>query len=150
MDDLTPLKKTEHMLRWLADEPFSAIRSSIEGILKEQVADSHLVESRITSEPQWLTGARPHNADRTKSILVRTGVAFEFALTVESHAGSEQLQGVFTWVAVNLDQPGRRMQRQWMDIGGTLSAFGSGGELKARVYLERLGLEGYSGPSLRS
>jgi hypothetical protein len=146
MDDFTPLKKTEHMLRWLTDEPYAAIRSIVEEILKEQVANSSPVEFRVTSEPQWLTGARPHNTDKTKSILVRTGVAFEFTLTVDSPGHSEELSGVFTWVGVHLDQPGKHKQRRWMDIGGTLATFGSTGELKTRVYLERLGLEGYSGP----
>jgi len=136
MDDFTPLKETEHMLRWFADEPYAAIRSSIEEMLREQVADSWLSELRVTSEPQWLTGARPSERDSDKVILVRSGVAFEFQLTVESAGQQHALAGVFTWVAVHLDQSGQHKHRVWLDIDGDLSRFGAEGELKNRVYFE--------------
>ena len=51
MDDFAALEGTEHMLRWLADEPYTAIRSSIKDMLKEQVADSRPVGVRVTSAP---------------------------------------------------------------------------------------------------
>lgn len=136
MDDFSTLEKTEHMLRWFADEPYAAIRSSVEDILKQQVADSRLTTLRVLSEPQWLTGARPSDDDSTKAILVRSGVAFEFRLSVESRGQVHELSGVFTWVAVHLDQPGQHKHRVWMDIDGTMATFGSEGELKNRVYFE--------------
>jgi hypothetical protein len=136
VDDFAKLKETEHMLQWFADEPYAAIRSSIEDMLKQQVADSRLTELRVLSEPQWLTGARPSDADSSKAILVRSAVAFEFGLSVESHGQSHQLSGVFTWAAVHLDQPGQHKHRVWIDLDGTLAMFGSEGELKSRVYFE--------------
>lgn len=111
-------------------------RANVEDMLKEQVADSHLNTFTVLSEPQWLTGARPSDTDSSKAILVRSAVAFEFALSVESQGQSHQLSGVYTWAAVGLDQPGQHKHRVWMDLGGTLSTFGSEGELKARVYFE--------------
>jgi len=136
VDDFAKLKKTEHMLQWFADEPYGAIRSSIEDMLKQQVADSRLTELLVLSEPQWLTGARPSEADSSKAILVRSALAFEFGLSVESRGQSHQLSGVFTWAAVHLDQPDRHKHRVWIDLGGTLATFGSQGELKNRVYFE--------------
>ena len=124
------------MLQWFVDEPYAALRSSVEDMLKQQVADSRLTTLRVLSEPQWLTGARPSDADSSKSIVVRSGVAFEFGLTVESRGRSHQLSGVFTWVAVHLDKPGQHKHRVWMDLDGTLARFGSEGELKTRVYFE--------------
>jgi hypothetical protein len=135
-DDFAKLKETEHMLKWFADEPYAALRSSVEDSLKQQVADSRLTSLRVLSEPQWLTGALPSEGDRSKAILVRSGVAFEVALTVESRGQSHQISGVFTWVAVHLDKPGQHKQRVWMDIDGKLAQFGSEGELKTRVYFE--------------
>ena len=136
MDDFTKLKKTEHMLKWFADDPYAAIRSSVEDTLKQQVPDSRLVTLGVLSEPQWLTGALPSEGGSSKAILVRSGVAFEFALTVESQGRSHQLFGVFTWVAVHLNKPGQHKQRVWMDLDGKLEQFGSEGELKTRIYFE--------------
>src|SRR5204863_8144725 len=128
VDDFAKLKETEHMLQWFSDEPYAAIRSSVEDMLKQQVADSRLKELRVLSEPQWLTGALPSDADSSKAILVRSGVAFEFGLTVESRGQSHQISGVFTWVAVHLDKPGQHKHRVWMDLDGPLERFGSEGE----------------------
>jgi len=124
------------MLQWFDDEPYAAIRLSVEDMLKQQVADSRLTTLRVLSEPQWLTGALPSDGDSSKAILVRSGVAFEFALTVESRGQSHQLSGVFTWVAVHLDKPGQHKHRVWIDLDGKLERFGSEGELKTRVYFE--------------
>ena len=129
------------MLQWLADEPYAAIRSRIEGMLQQQVSDSRLKELRVTSAPQWLTGVRPSETDDTQSILARAGVAFEFVLSVESEGKLHQLCGVYTWVVVHLDQVGQGKQRVWMDLDGTLTSFGSDGELMSRVFFE-LELEG--------
>jgi hypothetical protein len=136
MDNFTKLQETEHMLKWFADEPYTAIRSSVEDMLKQQVADSRLKTFAVLSEPQWLTGARPSDKDSSKAILVRSAVAFEFGLSVESQGQLHQLSGVFTWAAVHLDQPGQHKHRVWIDLSDTLATFGSEGELKTRVYFE--------------
>jgi hypothetical protein len=134
MDDFSKLHQTEHMFKWLADQPFQAIRDQIESILQQQVSDSELKTLRITSEPQWLSGAKKLSADDSKVILVRAAMAFEFELTVETNGEIVELGGVFSWAAVDLDQPGQRLDRNWFDINGTLETFGSQGELKQRVY----------------
>jgi hypothetical protein len=135
VDDYTQLKETEHMLKWLADQPYAAIRSNIEGILRQQVPDSQLATLQVLSEPQWLTGARKPDGGSDKAILVRTGVAFEFGLAVETAGKTHQLSGVFTWVGVDLDKPGQHKHRVWMDLNGNLETFGSEGALKTRVYM---------------
>jgi hypothetical protein len=137
MDDFSALAETEHMLRWLADEPYAAIRSSIADALEKQVAGSQLKEFRVTSSPQWLSGVRPSKEGDSQSLLVRAGVAFEFTLSVESEGALHQLSGVYTWVGVQLDRPGQQEQRVWMDLDGNLASFGSDGLLMIRVYFER-------------
>ena len=124
------------MLQWFADEPYAAILSSVEDMLKQQVADSRLTAFRVVSEPNWLTGGRRSPKDENQMILVRSAVAFEFDLSVVSQGQSQQLVGVFTWAATHLDQPGQHKQRVWIDLNGTLATFGSEGELKNRVYFE--------------
>ena len=85
-DNFQALDDTRHMLQWLADEPYEEIRSSVESILREQVADSRLIDFAVTSEPDWLTvGTRsPDNPDAI--ILNRTATAFEFCLHVSGAA----------------------------------------------------------------
>jgi len=136
MNSFAKLQQTEHMLKWFADDPYAAIRSSVEDILKQQVADSRLIAFSVLSEPQWLTGARPSSVADGKVIVVRSAVAFEFSLSVESHGELHHLAGVYTLAGVNLDQPGKHKHRLWMDLGGTLAAFGSDGELNSRLYFE--------------
>jgi hypothetical protein len=133
MDDFEKLRKIEHMLKWLADDPFATIRSEVEGLLQEQVPDSILKSFRVTSEPQSLTGARKVDGS-TEAILVRLGVAFEFHLVVMNGVQSLNVTGVFSWVGVNLDRPSERQQRIWFDVDGTLKTFGSEGELIVRLY----------------
>ena len=135
MDDFSKFGPTEHMLKWLADDPYAAIRSKIEGVLQKQVPGSLLTALRVSSEPQWLTGARPSDDDPSKAILVRVGVAFEFELSVNEPTGkSHQLDGVFSWVGVHLADPEKLQHRIWFDLDGTLESFGSEGELMSRMY----------------
>lgn len=136
MDDFAKLYDTEHMLNWFADEPYAAIRSNMEEMLGQQVAGSRLNSFTVTSEPQWLTGGRRDGADDNQVILVRSAVAFEFAMSVEAQGKKYQLSGVYTWAAVHLDQPGKHKHRVWMDLDGNLATFGADGELKNRVYFE--------------
>lgn len=135
MDDFTKLKASEHMLRWLADDPYAAIRGEVESILNRQVPGARLVAFRVASDPQWLTGARPSETNPKKAILVRTGVAFAFSLLVNEPSGtSHELSGVYSWVGVHLDDPQETQQRIWLDLNGLLDEFGSEGALKQRMY----------------
>ena len=78
-DNFQALDDTRHMLQWLADEPYEEIRSNVESILREQVADSRLIDFAVTSEPNWLAvGTRsPNNPDAI--ILNRTSRPLNFA-----------------------------------------------------------------------
>jgi hypothetical protein len=136
MDDFTHLAKTEHMFKWLSDEPYADIRTSVENILKKQVADSTLKKFQVLSEPDWLTGTQSPDQDSGQALLVRCAVAIEFTLEVETQGQTHQLEGIYTWAAVHLDQPGKHQHRVWLDINGTLDTFGSEGALKERVYFE--------------
>lgn len=138
MDDFSKLEPTKHMLMWLSAEPYVAIRREVERILKQQVADSRLETFCVASEPQWITGARPGGGDPNKAILVRTGVAFEFRLNVREPSGrAHELQGTYTWVGTNLDNPDTAKQRLWLDLDTTLGTHGSKGELMLRMYFDQ-------------
>jgi len=133
--DFDSLRSSEHMLRWLADDPFGTLRKEFETILNQQVPGSTLLGLRAQSEPSWLTGAIPNKGDASKGTLVRTGVAFEFALSVRTPDGAtHDLAGVFTWVGVNLHDRARTKQRTWFDLNGTLAQYGAHGELKTRMF----------------
>lgn len=123
------------MFKWLADEPFSAIRADVESLLCQSVVGSRLLSFQVTSTPQWLTGARRDSEDSEHVILVRTGVAFEFALSVQTPTGDVfDVKGVYTWCGYHLDEPEKRKYRNWLDIDGDLAAFGKEGELMLRIY----------------
>ena len=137
MDDFSPLSDTEHMFKWLADDPFPAIRADVESRLCRSVAGSNLLSFQATSKPQWLTGARRESEDSAHAILVRTGVAFEFMLSVRSPTGDVfDLKGVYTRCGYHLDESEKRKYRSWLDIEGDLNAFGEKGELMLRLYEE--------------
>lgn len=134
MDNFEKLHQTEHMLKWLDDDPYNSIRSEVEDILQQQVAGSVLNFFRVSSDPQWLTGARKREDGSNKAILVRVGVAFEFELSVDGEGETHELKGVFTWAGFDLDDPVNRRRQVWFDINGDLATFGSDGELVTRIY----------------
>ena len=136
MKDFSKLDETKHMLMWLADDPYAVVWSETEKSLTRQVPGSRLTSFQVSSSPQWLSGAKPRKDDTSKAILVRTGVAFEFVLSVSHPDGrSFNLQGIFTWVGTHLDDPPNVKQRLWMDLNATLATHGEGGLLKERLYL---------------
>lgn len=136
MDDFTPLDSARHMLEWLAEDPYAAIRSPIERLLTAQVPDTELTSIRVIAKPHYLTGARPSPDDANKAIVTRLAVAIAVELSVTSGGGADELQAIYTWAGVHLDEPGERQQRVWIDFDGTLEAFGSEGELVNRIYFE--------------
>ncbi|MET0534304.1 MAG: hypothetical protein ABW171_08775, partial [Steroidobacter sp.] len=110
----------------------------IESILHQQVAGSKLLGLKVQGEPEWLTGAVRREEDLEQAILVRTGVAFEFLLSVKTPDGTvHELAGVFSWVAVHLNDPANTKHRTWFDVNGDLATFGAHGELNVRLYFER-------------
>ena len=74
-NNFSKLQPTEHMLEWLSEDPYMSICAEIEQGLQQQVPGSQLTSFCVTSNPQWLTGAKP-DQDPSEMILVRTGVAF--------------------------------------------------------------------------
>ncbi|OAM34944.1 hypothetical protein A7P98_08350 [Eikenella sp. NML080894] len=56
-DNFQLLDDTRHMLQWFADEPYAEIRRSIESILREQVADSRLLDFALPPRPIGLPSA---------------------------------------------------------------------------------------------
>jgi hypothetical protein len=137
MDDFSKFQPTDHMFKWLDSDPHAAIRSEVESILQQQIADSRLISFAVTSDPEWLTAARRAPDDSDKVILVRTGVAFEFELLAQEPNGAEhKLQGTYTWVGIHLDDPENARQRVWFDLGANLGSHGSKGELQARLRFE--------------
>jgi hypothetical protein len=137
MNDFSKLQPTEHMLKWLAEDPYAAIYTEVEQILNKQVPGSQLLSFEVTSDPQWLTGGRRSEDNPNQVILVRTGVAFAFTLQVREPAGpTHKLHGVYSWVGTHLDEPANRKQRVWFDLDVSLETYGSAGELKSRLYFD--------------
>lgn len=136
--DFEAFRPTEHMLLWLASDPIATLRKQFVEILTQQVPGSGLLGLRVLGTPEWITGALPTEEDPNKAILVRTGVAFQFELSVETPDGDvHDLAGVFTWVGVNLDEPAKVKQRTWFDLNGDIAALGSNGELKNRMHFSQ-------------
>lgn len=126
------LQATKHMFEWLAEKPFEEIISNIENMLSEQVSGTKVTNFEASSDPEWLTGAIPCEDDETKVVLVRTGVAFEFQLTVDANGNIEELSGVYSWVRKKVEEEFK--VRTWFDINGTLAEFGDKGALAERIY----------------
>lgn len=133
-DDFAKLTDSPHWLDWLAEEPSSAVRDSIARILDEQVTGAVLEWIKVLDDPRYLTGGRRHPGDPSRVTVTRAGIALSFALSVTSpgHA-REILQGVFTWVAVSMDQPGRRKDRVWLDLRVDLDWAET--QLRERIYV---------------
>lgn len=116
-DDFAKLTDMDHYWGWLPDEPAAAVRASIADVLTEQVPGAVLEWVKVTDAPETLTGGRRVAGNESQIILVRTGVALPFALSVMSPEGRrEVLWGVFTWVASGLDGSTRRKDRVWFDL----------------------------------
>ena len=122
---------TKHMLQWFSDKPFEDIAAKVEQMFSKQSPNTKLLAFEVTSDPQWLTAAKKGDNDE-QVILVRAGLAFTCDFILQDDNGSYNLQGVFTWVAVNLDT--RPKLQTWMDLDGTLQEFGVEGWLKDRIY----------------
>ncbi len=134
--DFTRLDESKHMLEWLHPDPYTDIRTEIQSILNGQVAGSTLDGFQVISNPEWLTGGTKDPSDPSKVIVTRAGVAFSFILQVTSPVGNtEDLSGVYTWVAASLDDPPNAKQKVWFDLGADLSEYGSDEMLKERIYL---------------
>lgn len=125
------LIETKHMLEWFSEEPFEEITSTIEQMFMQQAPSTKMLSFEITSEPQWLTGGKK-SEDEGKVILVRCGLAVACNFTLQNNNDSYNMNGIFTWVAANLDS--NPITNMWMDLDGTMEEFGQDGFLKERIY----------------
>ncbi|MFD7710185.1 hypothetical protein ACFV6E_08135 [Streptomyces sp. NPDC059785] len=116
-DEFARLTESTHWLDWLGDDPARAVRDSVEGCLTDQVAGAVLDWLKILDDPRFLTGGRPRPDHPDRIIVTRAGLALPFALSVTAPGRKREiLTGVFTWVAVGLDQPGGRKDQVWLDL----------------------------------
>ena len=130
-------EETIHMFKWLHPDPTEAIKEAFQENLSSQVSGSVLTKLHVTDNPQWLSGGVRREDDEEKIILVRAGVAFSFLLNVQdADEVVHELNGVYSWVSVNMNNPEETKQRTWFDLNGTLEEFGSNGLLATRVYFE--------------
>ncbi|MGK5732914.1 hypothetical protein [Streptomyces sp. URMC 124] len=132
-DDFTKLTDSEHWLDWLGEQPAVAVRDSIAGVLDGQVPGTVVEWIKVLDVPRYLTGGRLQPDDPSHMIVTRVGIALSFALSVTSPGRSREiLHGAFSWVAVRLDEPGRREDRVWLDLGTDLDRAET--ELRDRIY----------------
>ncbi len=130
MDDFTALTTRDHWLGWLGDDPSQAVRREIEGLLRAQTPSARLDWLRLAPEPDFLTGGRRSKEAPDKIIVTRAGLATSFELQVSSDEGTQQLRGVFSWVASGLD--GERRDRVFLDLDAEMAW--ASDQLKLRLY----------------
>ena len=131
--DFNMLNASYHMLQWLADAPYQHICQNIEQLLRQKMADSHLLDIAATSMPQWQTVEVREEENGQTVAVSRTGMAFEFVLHVSGNGQTHKLKGVYTWAGSRLNRPpAEQRQRVWLDINGTLADFG-GSRLAERL-----------------
>ncbi|MFF7776420.1 hypothetical protein ACFZCG_18580 [Streptomyces tanashiensis] len=133
-DDFSKFTRSEHWLDWLGEQPAVAVRDAVAEILDEQVSGAVLEWMKVLDVPRYLTGGRPQPDDESRMVVTRAGLALPFALSVTSPGRRREiLQGVFSWVAVRLDQPGNRKDQVWLDLRVDLDWAET--ELRNRIHL---------------
>ena len=133
--DFSRLDPTKHMFVWFFDKPYEVLWIGISEILQEQVPGSSLNQFQVTSDPEWLTVGSKQTDNENLVTVVRSAVAFEFSLVVETPNGkTESLSGVFGVAGANLNQSfDERRFQSWLDLNGQLKEFGSNGLLYERM-----------------
>jgi len=115
-DNLSFLNPDEHWLGWLGDDPRSAVRSQLEALFQRQTPGAKLEQLVITSQPKYLTGAKP-TADPDQVEVVRAALAAPFYSLVREASGAlHEVEGVFSWAAVGLNETNGRLDRMWLDL----------------------------------
>jgi hypothetical protein len=130
-DEFAKLTEPDHWLGWLGDDPAEAVRDAIADCLHQQAPNAVLEWVKILETPRFFTGGRPSRDDENAMLVTRAGLAVSFALSVTSRK-REILTGVFSWVAVRLDQPGNRIDQVWLDLWTDLDWAEE--ELRKRIY----------------
>ncbi len=119
------------MLEWFSRNPFNEIISTLTEMFIKQSPSTKMLDFEITNEPEWLTVGRK-TEDDNKVVLIRSGMAVTCDFTLQDNNGTYNLNGVFTWVGVNLDT--KPKTNMWMDLDGTIEEFGKNGLLNNRIY----------------
>jgi hypothetical protein len=129
-DDFEQLTLRDVWLDWLPGAPLAAVRGQIEDMLSGQVTGSRVDWLKIIDEPDFLT---TWVGSETGGVVRRAGLALLFALSVTAPSGGPWIHtGAFSWVAAHLDEPARRRDRTWLDLGS--SRVEAGEALKVRIY----------------
>ncbi len=119
-DDFAKLAESKHWLDWLGG-PVRAVRDAIADCLNDQAPGAALDWVKILDEPRYVTAGKPQPDRENRILITRAGLAVSFALSVTApEREREVLTGVFTWVAVRLDQPDNRQDQVWLDLGADL------------------------------
>lgn len=133
LDDFRIFDHSAHMLFWLGDEPFKAIRTEIESGFARQDPGCSVESIKCSGQPYFLTGARKDPDDPSRVILSRMGVAFQTAVVViTSGAARVELDAVCSIVGTNLDDPENTSLRLDFDIPGDLAEASEA--LKVKLY----------------
>lgn len=133
-DDFARLTEPDHWLGRLGERPADAVRDSIAEILDEQVPGAVLEWIKVADAPRYLTGGRPRPGDEHHMIVTRAAIALPFAPSVTAPGSRRDiLQGVFSWVAVRLDQPDNRKDQVWLDLRAEMDW--AEAELRNRIFL---------------
>ncbi|HEV3436563.1 MAG TPA: hypothetical protein VG122_04350 [Gemmata sp.] len=130
MNNLTLLTDSDHWLGWLGDDPTQAVRSEIEGLLRQQVSTAKLGWLRLLEKPYFLTGGRKTVGSPGQMIVTRAALAVPFELEVASAGKSNRLRGVFSWVASGLDE--ERHDQLYFDLDVEFAWASE--QLLARIY----------------
>lgn len=115
-DDFHVLTSPDHYLGWMGDDPATAARREIEGLLRRQVPTATLRWVRLYGEPAFLTGGRRDPDNPNLMVLTRAALAVSFELEVRSANGTERLCGVFSWAASGIDSARCEHERVYLDI----------------------------------
>jgi hypothetical protein len=129
-DDFSSLENSNHWLDWIGDEPGQEIRVRIESALRNQEPSTRVESIRAIGEPCFLTSARDDPEDTEYAVLTRAGLALQLLVDVAFDDGKEQLSGVFSWVAANLNDD--RTDRIYFDISADFELASEA--LKVRLY----------------
>ncbi len=119
------------MLEWFSDNPFEDLITILTRMFVRHSPSTKIIDFEITNEPEWLTGGRKIEDDN-KVIVTRSGMAVACDLTLQDNNGTYKLNGIFTWVGVNLDT--NPITNMWMDLDGSMEEFGKDGLLNERIY----------------
>ena len=105
------------------DDPFEFIRERIAGQVASREAGAALSRLTITGPPVPRADGHPDydapapDPANPSIVLTRVALFVPFLAEVQSPAtGLETLQGALTCVLGNVNQPGNRVVRSWMDI----------------------------------